>query len=235
MVALLALSALLSVNVLFAQVASNEGKFQDIFNQHNEFYGLPISDSADSPFLLFDKWFEEAIDKPELDPNAFVLSTVGPDLIPSSRVVYLKGIKDEKFIFFTNYLSQKGRELAQNPNVSMLFFWPQLKRQVRLSGIATKIPQEDSDAYFSSRPRDNQIRAWASNQSQPINSRQELIDEVELIKSTYTETVPRPPYWGGYEVEVFQIEFWQGMPSRLHDRLVYTLVDGKWQKIRKNP
>jgi pyridoxamine 5'-phosphate oxidase len=210
-------------------------EFKAVFDQHHHFYGSPIDDLAASPFDLFEQWFKDAIKKPELEPNAFVLSTVGPDLIPSSRVVYLKELKENKFIFFTNYSSQKGSEMAQNTNVAMLFFWPKLERQVRLSGIAAKIPQEDSDNYFSSRPRDSQIAALASNQSQPLNFRQELLDKVELIKSTFTGRVPRPAFWGGYKVEVFEIEFWQGMPSRLHDRLVYTLVEGNWQKIRKNP
>lgn len=186
------------------------------------------------PFDLFTQWYADAaIAQPE--PNACVLSTAGLNNFPSSRVVYLKELVDKKFIFYTNYNSQKGKDLAVNPKASMLFFWPVLQRQIRIDGMVQKVDESISDEYFKSRPRGSQIGAWASSQSDFLNSRSDLEKCVERYSKKFPTEVPRPPHWGGYELEPLLIEFWQGRPSRLHDRIVYEWYGNSWNIYRKNP
>ena len=191
---------------------------------------------GENPFDEFIKWFDEANVKNELEPNACSLSTVSTaSLKVSSRIVYLKELRDSEFVFYTNYKSQKGTDLKENPMAALLFFWPGLERQIRIEGITQKIPALESDAYFDSRPRESQLSAWASNQSEKLNNREDLITRLEALNSQFPEKVPRPLHWGGYALKPNTIEFWQGRPSRLHDRFCYEFIDGKWINYRKNP
>jgi len=185
----------------------------------------------------FDQWFNEAIESQVPEPNAMTLSTINAAARPTSRIVLLKGIEQNKFLFFTNYQSSKGKELEQNPACALNFFWPELERQVRIEGIAERIEENASTAYFNSRPRGSQIGAWASPQSSIIKDRETLEKRVAELEEKYkdAEVLPKPNQWGGFAVEAFQIEFWQGRSNRLHDRLVYILHDGAWQISRLAP
>jgi pyridoxamine 5'-phosphate oxidase len=189
------------------------------------------------PFRQFDHWWEEAM-KAEIDEvNAMTLSTVSIDSKPTARIVLLKGYDDYGFVFFTNYESHKGIELLHNPNASLLFFWKELERQVRIDGVCEKVSEAESDAYFYSRPEGSRIGAWASPQSQVIPSR-ELLDAnlAELEKRFQDTPVTRPPHWGGYRIKPELMEFWQGRPSRLHDRILYSRESGGgWTIARLAP
>jgi pyridoxamine 5'-phosphate oxidase len=197
---------------------------------------LDVSDVSLSPIEQFQKWFNEAIASQLLEPNAFLLSTISYERKPSSRIVLLKGI-DTGFKFYTNYLSRKGTELAENPHACITFFWAELERQVRIEGLIEKVSAEDSDEYFQSRPRGSQVGAWVSNQSMVIENREVLeAREKHLIEKFGDGIIPRPPHWGGYRLVPNYIEFWQGRPSRLHDRIAYTLQDdGNWKIERLSP
>ena len=197
---------------------------------------LNVSDASLSPIEQFQIWFDEAISSELLEPNAFVLSTVSNEGKPSARIVLLKGL-DDGFKFYTNYLSRKGTELIENSNACITFFWAELERQVRVEGLIEKTSEEDSDAYFQSRPRGSQIGAWTSNQSMVIENR-EILEEREkyLIEKFGDNPIPRPPHWGGYRLVPTYIEFWQGRPSRLHDRIAYTSSEnGEWKIERLSP
>lgn len=205
-------------------------------NDHRDFdYGNLEGFFGHEPFDLFTKWYGEALNSTQPEPNAFVLSTVDDLNRPSSRILYLKELLDKKFVFYTNYHSHKGKDLAANPNGSMLFFWPSLQRQIRIDGVCEKVSEEMSDSYFASRPRGSQIGAWASHQSEELDDRKSLEERIERYAAQFPNEVPRPANWGGYAFKPLQIEFWQGRPSRLHDRIVYIFENNDWKIIRKNP
>lgn len=189
-----------------------------------------------NPVEQFAIWYDEYAKTEAIDPNAMTLSTVNSMGRPSSRIVLLKGITRGGFEFYTNYDSQKGKEMANNEWVCLNFFWPELERQVRIEGRVEKVTAEESDAYFNSRPIGSKIGAWASPQSQVIESRDILETRLKKYASEFDDNVDRPPHWGGYRVVPNIIEFWQGRASRLHDRILYTLkVDGQWQIDRLAP
>lgn len=187
--------------------------------------------------IQFRTWFEEARNGEELEPNAMILSTITKEGHPAARTVLLKGLEDDGFIFYTNYGSDKAREIEFNPNVSLLFLWKKLQRQVIISGAVNKISKEESEAYFHSRPKGSQIGAWVSPQSQVISNKDILTQKKEQLEEEYknSETLPLPDFWGGYKLIPQKIEFWQGRPSRLHDRLRYKLLDGSWKIERLAP
>lgn len=208
-----------------------------------EDYNLAVleeSDVFESPIRQFEKWFKEAHDTKIGEPNIMTLATATKEGVPSARILLLKGVSEEGFRFYTNYESQKGQELEENPNVSLVFFWEALQRQVRIQGTAYRLTEEQSTEYFQSRPKGSQIGAWASPQSQVLNDRNLLEKNVtELVEKYATEDkLPKPPHWGGYIVKPYKIEFWQGRSSRLHDRLLYTLTNldpMKWTIERLAP
>ncbi len=189
-----------------------------------------------NPFKQFETWFEEAVNVQILDPFAMAVSTVNKEGQPSTRIVYLRDITENGFIFYTNYSSKKGQDLLINNKISLNFFWGELERQIRIEGEVKKVNEQLSDDYFSKRPRESQIGAWASLQSETITSRKELEDKVKFYTNKFkNKTVPRPKHWGGYIVTPHRIEFWQGRPSRLHDRLVYRRVGLNWEITRVSP
>lgn len=195
------------------------------------------SDLDKNPFVQFARWFEDARQKqPEL-PEAMTVATCGENGVVSSRICLLKGFDDHGFVFFTNYSSPKGVQIAENPRVSLCFFWIPLDRQVRIEGAVVKTTEQESDAYFATRPRGSQIGAWASHQSAVIPGRGDLDRRFAELEAAYRERqIPRPPHWGGYRVIPLEIEFWQGRADRLHDRFVYRLREPKdWIIERLSP
>jgi pyridoxamine 5'-phosphate oxidase len=199
--------------------------------------GLSEEDAGHDPVALFHRWFQQALAAGLPDPNAFTLATCTPDGWPSARVVLLKGLDDRGFTFFTNYDSRKGRELAANPRAAMVFLWQQLERQVRVEGTVETVSAAESDAYYAVRPLGSRLGAWASPQSAVIPSRDFLEAQHAELMTRYPDgVVPRPPHWGGYRVLPRVIEFWQGRPSRLHDRIRFTRGDeGVWVRDRLAP
>lgn len=198
--------------------------------------GLRKEDVLKNPINQFERWFAEALASQVLEPNGMVLSTIGRDGYPQGRVVLLKDVDTRGFSFYTNYHSHKGDDLAQHPVASLTFWWPELERQVRIVGKVEKVEASESDAYFAIRPRGSQIGAWVSEQSQTIADRKVLEEKwAELEAQFADQTVVRPPHWGGYRVLPHQIEFWQGRPSRLHDRLCYTYESNEWKLERLSP
>jgi len=192
--------------------------------------------AASVPLQQFERWLQDAIAARLPDPNAMTLATVGADGRPSTRVVLLKGCDNAGFVFYTNYESRKAQELAANPQAALQFHWPELERVVRIEGRVAKTADEESDAYFATRPLDSRIGAWASPQSRVIASRAVLVAEAARIGAKYLLAPPRPPHWGGYRLVPDRFEFWQGRASRLHDRLRYTLqADGGWLRERLAP
>lgn len=187
-----------------------------------------------NPILQFSKWFKEAVECGVDEPNAMTLATATREGVPSARIVLLKGIENDKFIFFTNYNSRKGKELSENPNAALVFLWKELERQVRITGTVQKISTERSSEYFKSRPYLSRIGAWASNQSSPV-LRTDLIDNFNKFQNQFPEDVPLPPHWGGYELQPHSIEFWQGRQNRMHDRLLYTRNGSEWEITRLAP
>jgi pyridoxamine 5'-phosphate oxidase len=195
-------------------------------------------DAADAdPVRQFGTWFDEALQSQLIDVNAMTLATASPGGEPAARIVLLKGVDEAGFVFYSNYESAKGRDLSANPRACLLFFWAALERQVRISGAVTRTTSEESEAYFHSRPFESQVGAAISKQSQPVADRAQIEQRyAEFAERHRGSIVPLPPNWGGYRVTPERIEFWQGRPSRLHDRLLYARqADGSWSRSRLEP
>ncbi|MDE0298218.1 MAG: pyridoxamine 5'-phosphate oxidase [Candidatus Poribacteria bacterium] len=199
--------------------------------------GLPESAASKNPFDQFKLWFQQAVDAKIDLPDAMTLATVSKDSIPSARIVLLRGFDERGLVFFTDYQSQKGQELAVNPHAALVFFWRELDRQIRVSGTVNTVSREESDKYFRSRPVGSQLAALASNQGEVIPNRQKLESKYMQLAETYRhKEVPLPPYWGGFRLSPDWFEFWQGRPNRLHDRLRYTQrSDEGWKIERLSP
>lgn len=197
---------------------------------------LDEHDVFENPIFQFAKWFEEAVAAQVIDPNAMTLCSATKDGKPSSRIVLLRNFSENGFVYYSNYNSRKGSEIEENPNCAILFFWPELERQIRIEGVVQKQTPEESDLYFNSRPRESKLGAWTSEQSKKILNREVLNKEYEKVSLQYPdENVPRPPHWGGYLVKPSTIEFWQGRPNRLHDRILYTMENNIWKIARLAP
>lgn len=202
---------------------------------------LNVEDTHADPFKQFGKWFEEAMSADLFDINAMTLATATADGYPSARIVLLKDFDKNGFVFFTNYHSQKGQTLAENPRASLLFYWAELERQVRIEGRVEKVSAEASDVYFHSRPLGSQLGAWASNQSEVIESKEILDKRLDALTEQYRDQIiPRPAHWGGYCLFPQRLEFWQGRPNRLHDRVLYLRrgekgENGEWERVLLAP
>lgn len=202
--------------------------------------GLSEAQADADPVRQFATWFDQAAQTNTGDgyePNAMTLATATPEGVPSARIVLLKGFDEQGFVFYTNYMSQKGIELERNAHAALVFHWPQLERQVRIDGTVTRVSRTESEAYFRTRPRGSQLGALVSDQSQPITHRELLEEKLAQLEHQYAEQeVPMPEHWGGYRVAPTLFEFWQGRPNRLHDRLRYTRLDnGTWRMQRLAP
>jgi pyridoxamine 5'-phosphate oxidase len=197
---------------------------------------LSPDDCNADPLVQFSHWLDEAIKSRVHEPTAMHLATVDTSGRPSARIVLLKGVEQGQFVFFTNYDSRKGQQIGSNPFVALTFFWPELERSVRIEGRVEKISNERSDAYYDSRPYNSRIGAWASLQSQPLEGTATLVARAAGFAARYVTGVPRPDHWGGYAVTPDRLEFWQGRPSRLHDRVLYLPGDaGEWSRQRLYP
>jgi pyridoxamine 5'-phosphate oxidase len=195
------------------------------------------TDVALHPIDQFERWWQQALNSQIVEPNAMTLATASNDGMPSARIVLLKGFDREGYVFYTNYKSYKAMQLEENPKACLVFFWKELERQVKIVGLVNKVPEGESNAYFSSRPEGSRIGAWTSPQSQVIENREWLDNRYQqLVKELGGTQIQRPPHWGGYVVKPVIMEFWQGRPSRLHDRIQYTLEDsGAWKIERLAP
>lgn len=209
-------------------------RLREDYQQH----ALDECEVGDNPFSFFEKWFHQAVQSEEKDSNAMVLSTMSEDGWPHSRVVLLKGLEEESFVFYTNYNSQKGKDIASQPKAALLFHWKSLERQVRIEGWVEKVDEKTATDYFHSRPKGSQIGALASTQSEKIANRAWLEERYAALDAQFqNEEVPKPTHWGGYTVKPLKIEFWQGRSSRLHDRIVFSRNNATeaWQINRLAP
>lgn len=214
------------------------GMVNNFINEvRHEFSSQKLDESsvASNPIMQVEKWIKEAVESQVPEANAMSICTVSKNGTPSSRIVYARGIDEKGIVLYTNYDSKKGHDLEQNPNVSLLFFYPELERQMRIEGVIEKLPEQESDDYFAARPLESKLGAWASEQSSKIESRETLVERTEYFRKKFGENVPRPPHWGGYIVKPNRFEFWQGRPARLHDRLVFEANSGGWDLYRIAP
>ncbi len=198
---------------------------------------LSENNLSKTPDLQFEQWMKDAIDAKVNEVPACNLATVDKNNKPSARIIYLREFSNNEFYFYTNYDSRKGQHIAENPNVCLTFFWPELERQIRIEGVITqKAEAEKSDAYFNARPQDSKIGAWSSPQSRVLNNREELNTFIEGNKTKFNnQEIPRPEFWGGYVIKANYYEFWQGRKNRLHDRIAFTLENGNWKIERLAP
>lgn len=232
--------ALLNYYFCTLEIGNVKEELKDyILHSRRQFMSMPFheKDVLKDPIEQFNIWFENAVQSHIKDPFALTLATANKDGIPSARVVYMREVTDRGLVFFTNYKSHKGQDLLENPVACANFYWEDLYRQIRLVGKVERVSASESDAYFQSRPRESQIGAWASHQSNILSNRDELIARLdELSKEFEGQEVPRPEFWGGYLIVPFQIEFWQGRESRLHDRIMYERdSNGNWNFDRLSP
>ena len=198
--------------------------------------GLDEANLAPDPMGQFRRWFEDAFSAGLHEPNAMTVATATPDGKPSARVVLLKGFDERGFVFYTNYEGRKGRELEENPYCALVFYWGELERQVRIEGRASRVPAEESDAYYGSRPRGSRLGAWASAQSREVGDRAALEERLRGLEAEHEgREVTRPPFWGGFRVAPEVVEFWQGRENRLHDRLAYRHAGNVWEVARLQP
>ena len=199
---------------------------------------LVFTPPTDDPFQLFNQWYEDASQSEVNDPNAMSLATVGENSMPSVRIVLLKSYDQNGFVFYTNFQSRKGAELSKNPKAAIAFHWKTIRRQVRIEGITEPVAKNEADEYFQSRPRISQIGAWASQQSEPLDSREQLLNSVQSFEEKYKNvSIPRPPHWGGLRLRPTRIEFWHDGEFRLHDRFIFekTINAETWKITRLNP
>lgn len=199
-------------------------------------FALRESDVPSQPVTLLQAWLAQALEAELSEPYAMSLATASPGGAPSSRIVLLRALDERGLVFYTSYLSRKGREIAENPRAAGLFFWPELEREVRVEGTVEEVSEDESDAYFASRPRGHQLSAWASEQSEPVESQALLLQRVEDYRARFEDgDVPRPHSWGGYLIRPSRFEFWQGRENRLHDRLEFRKDGSTWHLQRLSP